>query len=202
MRYLALITALVATTANAAQGSRTIANPAGGSKPIVTSVTDPRDGGPLDFRRVTFVQTGEFFVTTTLYTWRGWSNAILPTFSSGVPSRLKGKNRLAVLYDVNGDGKTDFIGRFSYGGKSESGTPIGSIWIIDLSTLVAFDSPLSLVRPHPSSASFYSPMEVFDFLFWGRTQGTKTLHLAFTSLSGTHRDRIPNKGWISLVFRP
>ena len=202
MRYFALITALVAATANAAQGSRPVANTAERSKPIVTTVTDPRDGGPLDFRRVTVVQPARFVLSTTISTWSGWSNKILPTFSSGVPSRLLGKNLLSVLYDVNGDGKTDFIGRIIYGGQGESGTPIADLWIIRPATRTAFDHPLGVERPTPSSASFLSPFDVFHYLFSGHIQGTKTLHLAFTSLSGTHRDRIPNRGWIRLVFRP
>ena len=97
-----------------------------------TTVSDARDAGRLDFRRVTVVQPVRCcFMFVTISTWRSWSPSMLPTFSSGVPSRLRGANRLTMLFDVNGDGKADFIAPFIDGGLGEvSGLPFAVAWII------------------------------------------------------------------------
>jgi len=200
MKCFALVAALVAAMANGAQASAPIT--AQRSRPIVTSVTDTREGGKLDFRRVRIVQPVRCcFFSVTISTWGDWSDKLLPTFSSGIPSPLRGKNRLTVLYDVNGDRKPDFIGRIIYAGQGESGNPTAVLWIIHPATRTSFDHPLGVERPTASSASFLSPVDVFQYLF-GNIQGTKTLRLAFTSVIGTHRDRIPNYGWIRVVSRP
>ena len=96
-----------------------------------------------------------------------------------------GKSRLTVLYDVNGDGRADFTGRIVYRGRL-------SLWITGRRQ--SFELvPVS--RPTPTSAYFVHRVDV---LFSGRE--TKTLVIAITSVNGTHRDRMPDKGWAPVVF--
>jgi hypothetical protein len=142
------------------------------------------------------------FIFVTISTWRSWSPSILPTFSSGVPSPLRGANRLTILFDVNGDGKDNFIAPFIDGGLGEvSGLPFAVAWIINPSTGTAIDSPLGTEKPTPSTLSFQLRANAFADLF-GNSYRTDRLRLAFTSRDGNQRDRIPNHGWIRVVSQP
>ena len=141
-----------------------------------TTVTDAKDvGGKLDLRTARAARDGTL-LRLTVKVYGRWSSKLL---------RRGGKSRLTVLYDVNGDGKADFTGRIVYRGKL-------SLWITGRHQ--AFE-PVPVSRPTSTSAYFVHPVDV---LFHGT--GTKTLGIAITSVNGTHRDRMPDKGWAPVVF--
>jgi hypothetical protein len=147
--------------------------------------TDPRDaGGKLDLRSVKAVRDGKL-LRLTISTYGPWDSKLLRSEGMGTSRPPLGRNRLTVLYDVNRDGKADFTGRIVYRGKL-------SMWIGGKGS--AFE-PVPVSRPNPSSVRLVHPVDV---LFSGG--GTKTLRLAITSMNGTHRDRLPDHGWITLVY--
>jgi hypothetical protein len=196
VRYLALIAALMAATASTVQASRPIANATRAGTPMVTTWTDGREGGKLDFRTVKVVQPvwcAAYVLTVSM--WTPWSFKLLPT------SPLRGKNRLTMLFDRNRDGKPDDVtGAFIYAGLGDARpVPTAVLRIIQPTTHSSLD-PIGLERPTPASAWFRMDYNVFDALM-GNHQGTQVLRVAFTSVYGTHRDRIPNHGWIRLVSR-
>lgn len=150
-----------------------------------TTVHDPRDaGGKLDLRSATALRRGALLILT-ISTYGEWSSTLLRSGGNGPSGPLAGKNRLTVLYDVNGDGKADFSGRIVYRGRL-------AMWITGKNQ--AFE-PVPVSRPTRSSAFLTHPVDV---LFSGK--GTKTLRLAITSIDGAARDRMPNHGWISVPF--
>lgn len=56
--------------------------------------------------------------------------------------------------------------------------------------------PVPVSRPSASSAYLVHPVDVL----FPVPKGTKTLRFAITSVNGTHHDRLPNHGWIPVVF--
>jgi len=151
-----------------------------------TIVSDPRDaGGKLDLKGAKIARDGSL-VRVTLSTYGRWASRLLLYSKNGTSGPLPGKNKLTVLYDVNGDGKADFTGRIVYKGRL-------ALWITGRSS--AFE-PVPVSRPSRTSAAFTHPVDVF----FKNPGGTRTLRLAFRSSTGTAVDRMPNRGWIPVVF--
>lgn len=73
------------------------------------AVTDTRDAGPLDLRRLeaTGASPGGRALRVMVRTWRSWDPRLLTRGTL---------HRLGVLLDVNGDGKTDCAGRVVFEG--------------------------------------------------------------------------------------
>jgi hypothetical protein len=190
---LALIAALTAATIGAVQASGPVANATPAGTPSVSTATDGREGGLLDFRGVKIVKPVRCSIfDLTVAMWAPWSFKLLPNFSGGIFSPLRGKNRLTLLFDRNKDGKPDNVtGVFIDDG------PGAVLEIIQPSTQSSLD-PIGLQRPTPASVRFRIDGDVLDALM-GNYEGTTVLRIAFTSVFGTHHDRIPNSGWIHLV---
>lgn len=157
-----------------------------------TTASDPNDAaGKLDFKKAVAVRDGQL-LRFTITTYDGWaSNVLQGRFGTSRPAA--GPNAMTVLYDVNGDRKADYTGRIVYWQKH-----LG-LWIAGRRSNF---EPLPVKRPNAKTVSFVHPVDVFY-----RTPGTKTLRLAVTSVdrdsagcgSGC-RDRIPNSGWMPVVF--
>jgi hypothetical protein len=163
----ALVALVVATAAAAAL-----------SKPLVT---DPRDaGGKLDLRAATRIGQDRS-CRVAISTWGTWSSTILEG-GNYVP----GKNKLLVLYDLNGDGTADLTGYVIFRGDS-----------IDLfvSTSDGNLPPGQGKRLTPSSVEVPVCQPLFDLVPIPRM-----VRVAFESVNRTHRDRMPDRGWIRLRF--
>ena len=167
---IALSAALVATTANALSASPR-------STPFVS---DPRDaGGLLDLRGGKTI-VGSTACRATISTWGSWRSKIL---RGG--NYAPGKTRLEVLYELNGDNRADLTGYFISDGRG-----VIYLWI---RTLTDTFSPAAAPRLSISSVTvslcrFLSELETYP----------KLVRVAFASVDGTHRDRMPNRGWVTL----
>ena len=149
-----------------------------------TIATDRNDvAGKLDLKSMTAVRDGTV-IRLTIGTWDRWSPKLL---AGNGPSQ--GSKRLTVLYDVDGDGKADYRGRIVYNGGRLA------LW---LSGRGSNFEPVRVTRPTRSSVAFTHPTDVM------LTSKTQTILLAFTS-KGCARgctDRMPNRGWIPVPFKP
>jgi hypothetical protein len=151
-----------------------------------TIVGDPRDaGGKLDLKSARIAPNGSL-ARVTLSTYGRWASRLLLYSRNGTSGPLPGRNKLTVLYDVDGDGRADFTGRIVYKGRL-------ALWITGRN---AAYEPVPVSRPTRSSASFVHPVDIF-FKNPGRTE---TVRLAFRSVTGRVVDRMPNRGWIPVVF--
>jgi hypothetical protein len=156
--------------------------------PAGAIASDPNDvGGKLDLRSVKAVQDGSL-LRLTVSTYGPWASKLLKSGGGGRSGPRVGVNALAVYYDVNGDGKTDYTGRIVYRGGL-------FVWITGKGK--AFQ-PVPVSRPTPSSASFTHPVDV---LFPEGTPSPRKLRLAVVSLY-RKRDRAPNTGWLTVTFGP
>ena len=149
------------------------------SKPLVT---DPRDaGGKLDLRAAKRISPSRS-CPVTISTWASWSSTILEG-SNYVP----GKRKLVVLYDLNGDGKTDLTGYVIFTSNAYlylfMDSPDGKL------------APASAHRASPSGVTVSLCQPLLDLV-----PPPRTVRVAFASVNGTHRDRMPNRGWIRLQF--
>jgi hypothetical protein len=153
-----------------------------------TTATDPNDvSGKLDFKKAVAVRDGKV-LRFTLTTYDAWASKILQgRFGASRPAA--GPNAMTVLYDVNRDGRADYTGRIVYFQKY-----LG-LWISGVHRMSNFE-PLPVKRPTAKSASFIHPVDIF----WSPSTGTKTLGIAVTSRYGGARDRIPNHGWMKVVY--
>jgi hypothetical protein len=146
------------------------------SKPLVT---DPRDaGGKLDLRAARRIGKDRSCLMT-ISMWGSWSSTVLQG-SNYVP----GKNKLLVLYDLNGDNKPDLTGQVIFVSnrsldlfvKASDGNLIGQATRTTSSSVaVQVCSPLLDLERIPP-----------------------TVRVAFESVNRKHRDRMPNRGWIRL----
>ena len=155
--------------------------------PAGAIANDPNDvGGKLDLRSVKAVQDGSL-LQLTVSTYGPWASRLLRS-GNGPSGPRVGLNALVVYYDVNGDGKTDYIGRIVYR---------GGLFVRITGKGKAFE-PVPVSRPTPSSASFTHPV---DALFPEGAPSPRKLRLAVVSLY-RKRDRAPNKGWLTVTFGP
>lgn len=165
---IALLAALTATTTSALPASS-------GSTPFVS---DPRDaGGLLD------LHAGRTIVNSTacratISTWGAWPSKIL---RGG--NYAPGKNRLEVLYELNGDNTADLTGYFI------------SERVIYLFIRTASDTFSPAAAPRLSGSSV--TVSLCRFILELQTR-PKVVRVAFVSVYGTHRDRMPNRGWVTL----
>jgi hypothetical protein len=149
------------------------------SKPLVT---DPRDaGGKLDLRAARRIGQDRSCLVT-ISTWGSWSSTILQG-ANYVP----GKNKLLVLYDLNGDNKADLTGYVIF---------VSNAYLyLFITTSDGNLAPAGASRPTPSSIAVPVCRPLFDLQSIPRT-----VRVAFESVNRTHRDRMPNRGWIRLRF--
>jgi hypothetical protein len=146
-----------------------------------TLATDPRDaGGKLDLRGARSVVSSRD-CRVTISTWGTWNTTLL---HGG--NYAPGRNRLAVVYDLNGDGKADVTGYII----SEAG---GFIYLF-LRTSTDTFSPAAAWRPTASSVR----VSLCRFLYEAEPPLPKTVRAAFVSENGAHWDRMPNRGWVRL----
>lgn len=154
---------------------------------VTTIATDPRDaGGKLDFKSAKAVREGSL-IHFSIATYDGWASKILQGGGMGNSGPLAGQNRLTVLYDRNGDGKADYTGRMIYWQKSLA------LWISGRNSNF---EPLPVRRLDTKNAFFTHPVDIF----FKTPKGTKTLGIAVTSRYEGARDRIPNSGWMKVVY--
>ena len=155
--------------------------------PATTIVTDPRDaGGKLDLSGARAARDGAL-LRLTVSTYGPWASKLLRSGGQGKSGPLPGRNRMTVLYDVTRDGRADYRGRVVYHGRL-------AMWLTGRGQ--AFE-PVPVSRPSASSARFVHPVDIF---FTGR--GVQKLGMAVTTVNGTHRDRMPNRGWFIVVYVP
>jgi len=167
---IAFCAALVATTTSAMPATTR-------STPFVS---DPRDaGGKLDLRGGRTI-VGFELCRATISTWGSWNSKIL---RGG--NYAPGKNRLEVLYELNGDKKADLTGYFISDARGAV-----CLWI---KTAIDNFSPAAAPRLSASSVTvslcrFIIELEVRP----------KMVRVAFVSVNGIHRDRMPNRGCVRL----
>jgi hypothetical protein len=168
---VALVSAVLATSARAI--------PTGSATNY--QVNDPRDvGGNLDLRAARTVPSEG--CRTTISTWGPWKSGVV---RGG--NYAPGKNRLAVLYAFNGDTKTDLTGYL----------------ISERGGLILFTSSTTAgnLTPRPAARRGLSRVvvDLCDFLFTDNLDTRPTsIRVAFRSVDGAHRDRMPNHGWLRL----
>jgi hypothetical protein len=147
------------------------------SKPLVT---DPRDtGGKLDLRAARRIGHDRSCLVS-ISTWGSWSSTILEG-SNYTP----GKNKLLVLYDLNGDNRPDLTGYIIF---------VSNAYLyLFIRASDGTLAPAGGSRPTPSSIAVPVCRPLFDL------QSIPThVRVAFESVNRTHRDRMPNRGWIRL----
>jgi hypothetical protein len=147
------------------------------SRPLVT---DPRDaGGKLDLRAAKRIGK-DTTCLVTISTWGSWSSTILQG-----ENYVPGKNKLLVLYDLNGDNKPDLTGQI--------------IFVFNHYLYLFIKASDGNLRPGPATRTTPSSIAVqvcaplFDL-----ESIPKAVRVAFESVNRTHRDRMPNRGWIRL----
>ena len=149
-----------------------------------TAVSDPNDvAGKLDLKSAKAVAKGQL-LRLTIGTWDPWSSKVLVGLGS-----LAGRNRLIVLYDVNGDHVADYTGRIVYrNGRL-------SLWITGRGNQY---EPVPVSRPSRTAVTYTHPVDV---LF---TKPSQTrLNIAVTSTYAGARDRMPDApGWMAVTFPP
>jgi hypothetical protein len=149
------------------------------SKPLVTDSHDA--GGKLDLRAARRIGQDRSCLVS-ISTWSSWSSTILEG-SNYTP----GKNKLLVLYDLNGDNRPDLTGNVIFVSNSY-------LYLF----IRASDGnlpPAGGSRPTPSSIAVPVCRPLFDL------QSLPTnVRVAFESVNRKHRDRMPNRGWIRLRF--
>jgi hypothetical protein len=142
-------------------------------------VSDPRDtGGMLDLRAGRTI-VGSELCRATISTWGSWKSTIL---QGG--NYAPGKNKLEVLYNLSGDNKVDLRGYFI----SERG-------VIYLWSRTASGNFAPVPAPRLSSSSV--TVSLCRFLL-ELESSPKVVRVAFLSVNGTHHDRMPNSGWVTL----
>jgi hypothetical protein len=157
----------------------------GGAAAAVTApsrllVTDPRDaGGKLDLRAARRIGQDRSCLVS-ISTWGSWSSTILEG-SNYTP----GKSKLLVLYDLNGDNKPDLTGQIIF--------VFNNYLYLFIRASDGNLAPAGGSRPTPSSIA----VPVCRPLF-GLQSIPRTVRVAFESVNRTHRDRMPNRGWIRL----
>ncbi|MGN6430997.1 MAG: hypothetical protein ACTHNB_09745 [Gaiellaceae bacterium] len=147
------------------------------SKPLVT---DPRDaGGKLDLRAARRIGKDRTCLVT-ISTWGSWSSTILQG-----ENYVPGKNKLLVLYDLNGDNKPDLTGQIIF--------VFNHYLYLFIKASDGNLRPGSATRTTPSSVAVQVCGPLFDL-----QSIPTTVRVAFESVNRTHRDRMPNRGWIRL----
>jgi hypothetical protein len=169
--------AAVLIGAAAIVGAAAIASPA--ALPGKLLATDTREGGKLDLRSARGPVASRV-CAVTISTWKPWSLKIL-NGSNYAP----GKNRLAVVYDLNGDGKPDVTGYVI----SENGGRYVYLFI-----RTSTDSLPPRVVGRPNASSVFVP--ICAFVYDIDPPYPKTIRVAFVSVNGSHWDRMPARGWI------
>jgi hypothetical protein len=165
---VALLVALSAAVAAAAPAL---------SKPLVT---DPRDaGGKLDLRAARRIGKDRTCLVT-ISTWGSWSSTILQG-----ENYVPGKNKLLVLYDLNGDNKPDLTGQIIF--------VFNNYLYLFIRASNGNLRPGPATRTTPSSVAVQVCAPLFDL-----ESVPTTVRVAFESVNRTHRDRMPNRGWIRL----
>lgn len=181
MRALVSVAAVVVSGLILAVGSAMPA--ASGFK---TLASDPRDaGGQLDLRGAkTLVPSGptvgrNAVCKTTISTWGPWKSSVLHG-GSYVP----GKNKLEVLYAFNQDKKPDLTGYIIFAGGLH---------------LYATTSDGNLAPIPVAKRASSITVALCDFRDLQIQPQPKSFHVAFLSIDGRHRDRMPNRGWVKLT---
>jgi hypothetical protein len=144
-------------------------------------VTDPRDaGGSLDLRGARSVVSSRD-CRVKISTWGTWNTSLL---RGG--NYAPGRNRLAVVYDLNGDGKADVTAYIISEAR-------GAIYLFLRTSSDTF-SPAAAWRPNASSIN----VSLCRFLYEAQPPLPKSVRAAFISINGAHHDRMPNRGWVRL----
>lgn len=149
---------------------------------VSLQVNDPRDVGRKLDLRVARTAPSEG-CRTTISTWGPWTSSLLRG-----RNYAPGKNRLGVVFRFNGDKKADATGYLISEGRR------------GLSLFVTTNGG-SYLAPRPAARSGLSRaiVDLCDFMFIDNLDPRPTsIRVAFLSLYGTHRDRMPNHGWLSL----
>lgn len=144
------------------------------------SARDPRDGGPLDLARVASVRHGAM-LQTTITTRRAWRDSLL----------RRGRVSLAILYDSNDDGSTDrrdvvflFRGRLT-SWVSSLGQGVQAATVTRRS-----GTTISVVR---DASVFYGASGQAGMLT------TSPVGVAVLARRKGGVDRVPNRGWITVL---
>ena len=146
------------------------------------SVSDGNDvRGRLDLKSVEAAGRTTF-IQVTITTWDGWR----PRLLAGKPNR-PGRNRLTVLYDVNGDKRADFRGRVIYAGGRLS------LWLSGRGS--QFDA-VGVHRPNRRTVTFTHPVDVLL-----KARAAHDIFVAVTSKTcrTSCSDRAPNgRRWLTV----
>jgi hypothetical protein len=145
----------------------------------VGSARDPRDGGPLDLARVDAVRRGTALVTT-IAAHEPWPDSLL----------AHGRVKLSLLYDTNDDGRTDQRDHvFLFRGELTS-------WISDLGQGV---QAADVTRRSATTISVARDAAVFfNAAGEGGRLMTSPIGVAVDARWKGGRDRVPDRGWITV----
>jgi hypothetical protein len=135
---------------------------------------DPDDvTSPLDLESVSAVRTGDL-LAVSLTTYEEWEDEVLSAPRLGRP----GPNRLVIAYDVNLDGKRDYIGEIVFAE--------GALSLVIEGLGQAFE-PVPVERPDNSTAQFVHPVDV---LFLPTEGSDEDIQVAVTSVFGETNDSV------------
>ena len=135
---------------------------------------DPDDvTSPLDLESVSAVRTGDL-VAVSLRTYEEWGDEVLSAPRLDQP----GPNRLVVAYDVDLDGKRDYIGEIVFAE--------GALSLVIQGLGQAFE-PVPVERPDNRTAQFVHPVDV---LFLPTEGPDEDIQVAVTSVFGETNDSV------------
>ena len=127
---------------------------------------DPDDvTGPLDLMSLSAVRTGDL-LAVSLTTYERWDEDVL----AGPRLDRPGPNRLVVAYDVDLDGKRDYVGEIVFAE--------GALTLVIEGLGQSFE-PVPVERPDDRTAQFVHPADVLSL----PTEGSdEDIHVAVTSV--------------------
>ena len=135
---------------------------------------DPDDvTSPLDLESVSAVRTGDL-LAVSLRTYEEWGDEVLSAPRLDQP----GPNRLVVAYDVDLDGKRDYIGEIVFAE--------GALSLVIQGLGQAFE-PVPVERPDNRTAQFVHPVDV---LFLPTEGPDEDIQVAVTSVFGETNDSV------------
>ena len=150
--------------------------------------TDPDDvKGRLDVRNLNATHTAGL-LAVSLTTYEPWNSSVL----AGPGGAEQGPNRITILYDVDLDGKADYVGRMIWAG--------GVLSLFIAGSGSQFE-PVPVERPDNHTAQFVHPVDVF-FPAAGASTDVDIQIWAQTVYEGAE-DQVPNGGqWLGVPFNP
>ena len=149
--------------------------------------TDPDDvRGRLDVRNLNATRTGDL-LAVSLTTYEAWNSSVL----AGPGGPMQGANRITIHYDVDLDGRSDYVGRVTWTG--------GALSLFISGSGSQFE-PVPVERPDNHTVQYVHPADV---LFPAGAATDVDVQVRAETVYGGQVDEAPDDGrWLGVPFNP